>query len=158
LTCFRYFQRPLNIYCEFIPQVIFLFSLFGYLVLLVFSKWVWFDADMAACAPSILITLINMVLMKDGEVAGCEGSKGQFYAGQGGIEKLLVFAAFVSVPWMLAVKPYLLFKQNKAKVMARANVSEFRFIRALDPFQFFFLATKCRENSLAFNTKKELLE
>lgn len=56
----------MNIYCEFIPQIIFLTCLFGYLVLLVFHKWVWYGAGGADsvspyCAPSILITFINMV-------------------------------------------------------------------------------------------------
>jgi V-type H+-transporting ATPase subunit a len=113
----------LNIYCEFIPQIIFLCSLFGYLVILVFTKWVWFTADQAACAPSILITLINMVLMKDGEIPGCEGAKGQFYSGQPGVQKVLVFCAFISVPWMLVIKPVVLYRQNKAKVAGRALVS-----------------------------------
>lgn len=62
----RFFNRPMNIYCEFIPQLLFLFCLFVYLVLLVFHKWVWYGAggdpaSSPSCAPSILITFINMV-------------------------------------------------------------------------------------------------
>ncbi|CAG0914205.1 unnamed protein product [Notodromas monacha] len=113
-----YFKRPLNIYCEFIPQILFLLSLFGYLVILVFFKWVWYSADTAGCAPSILITLINMVLMKDNEVPGCPST---VYAGQQQFQQFLVLIAFLCVPWMLLVKPFVLFRQNSARVRARAN-------------------------------------
>ena len=36
----RYFRDQLSIYCEFIPQVIFLNGLFGYLCILIVSKWI----------------------------------------------------------------------------------------------------------------------
>lgn len=49
----RYFQRPLNIFCEFIPQVVFLFCMFGYLIILIFYKWIHYDSSIAA--PSLLI-------------------------------------------------------------------------------------------------------
>ena len=66
----RFFSRPMNIYCEFIPQITFLTGLFGYLILLVFHKWTWYGpggdaASGPACAPSILITFINMVRQPD---------------------------------------------------------------------------------------------
>lgn len=35
----RYFGRRQNIFVEFIPQIIFLLFLFGYLSLLMFIKW-----------------------------------------------------------------------------------------------------------------------
>ena len=40
-----YFRRTLNIFCEFIPQLIFLLFLFMYLNVLVFHKWVWYYAN-----------------------------------------------------------------------------------------------------------------
>ncbi|TMS14834.1 V-type proton ATPase 116 kDa subunit a isoform 1 [Larimichthys crocea] len=39
-----YFKKPLNIYLGFIPEIVFMFSLFGYLVILIFYKWVSYDA------------------------------------------------------------------------------------------------------------------
>ena len=35
----RYFQKPMNVYTEFIPQILFLCCMFGYLSLLMFIKW-----------------------------------------------------------------------------------------------------------------------
>ncbi|CAG0900787.1 unnamed protein product, partial [Cyprideis torosa] len=49
----RFFNKPLNIWAEFIPQVIFLTFLFGYLVILVFVKWIAYDASTAGCAPRV---------------------------------------------------------------------------------------------------------
>ncbi|CAG0882372.1 unnamed protein product [Darwinula stevensoni] len=90
----RYFKRPLNIWCEFIPQLVFMCSLFGYLIILVFHKWVFFSADQAGCAPSILITLINMVLLKtppecnkDINPKCCDA---YMFAGQNSLQKFLL--------------------------------------------------------------------
>merc|ERR1711879_229357 len=64
--------KALNITCEFIPQILFLSCMFGYMALLMFHKWTayaagGFDGDKTTterCAPSILITFINMILFK----------------------------------------------------------------------------------------------
>lgn len=34
-----YFKKPLNLYCEFIPQMLFLCCTFGYLTIMIFLKW-----------------------------------------------------------------------------------------------------------------------
>ena len=68
----KYFEKRVNIICEFIPQFMFLTCMFGYMSLLMFHKWTsfiagGFDNDVLTterCAPSILITFINMVLFK----------------------------------------------------------------------------------------------
>lgn len=58
----RYFKKPINMWCEFVPQMIFLQFIFGYLVVMIFLKWFLFSADNSKDAPSLIITLINMFL------------------------------------------------------------------------------------------------
>ncbi|KAJ8307251.1 hypothetical protein KUTeg_015335 [Tegillarca granosa] len=99
----RYFKKPLNIFCEFIPQVVFLASIFGYLVILVFVKWVKYDGSPESTrkAPNLLIGLINMFLF--------QGSKDQYmFTGQGHFQGFLIFLIVICVPWMWFVKPLLL--------------------------------------------------
>lgn len=113
----RYFKNKLAIYCEFIPQVIFLVFLFFYMTLLMFMKWTKYSADSediqfsAGCAPSILITFINMVLFKSVE-EGSECSPWMF-GGQAGIQKFLVVVALLCVPWMLLAKPIMIMRSRK---------------------------------------------
>ncbi|XP_066998740.2 V-type proton ATPase 116 kDa subunit a 1 isoform X4 [Anabrus simplex] len=120
-----YFQKPMSIFCEFIPQIIFLTFLFLYMCILMFIKWVAYGpqnflTSSPYCAPSILITFINMVLMNaNSTLPGCETN---MYAGQGAIQTLLVVCALLCVPWMLLAKPILLIRnQRKMHVPLNSN-------------------------------------
>ncbi|CAH0558683.1 unnamed protein product [Brassicogethes aeneus] len=115
-----YFKNKLSIICEFIPQVIFLVFLFFYMVMLMFIKWFMYYATnerthitySTRCAPSILITFINMMLNKETDYEKiCETP--YLFAGQGGIQKLLVFCALICVPWMLLAKPIMIMRSRK---------------------------------------------
>ncbi|XP_057570222.1 V-type proton ATPase 116 kDa subunit a 1 isoform X4 [Hippopotamus amphibius kiboko] len=98
-----YFKKPLNIYFGFIPEIIFMTSLFGYLVILIFYKWTAYNADTSEKAPSLLIHFINMFLFSYGD-----SSNSMLYAGQKGIQCFLVVVALLCVPWMLLFKPLVL--------------------------------------------------
>ncbi|XP_039112729.1 V-type proton ATPase 116 kDa subunit a1 isoform X4 [Hyaena hyaena] len=98
-----YFKKPLNIYFGFIPEIIFMTSLFGYLVILIFYKWTAYDAHTSEKAPSLLIHFINMFLFSYGD-----SSNSMLYSGQKGIQCFLVVVALLCVPWMLLFKPLVL--------------------------------------------------
>ncbi|XP_022595187.1 V-type proton ATPase 116 kDa subunit a isoform X1 [Seriola dumerili] len=101
-----YFQKPLNIYLGFIPEIVFMASLFGYLVILVFYKWVAYDARTSRDAPSLLIAFINMFLFNYNDP-----SNKPLYRGQAAVQSLLVVIALACVPCMLIVKTLVLRRQ-----------------------------------------------
>uniref|UniRef100_A0AAQ5Y787 V-type proton ATPase subunit a n=1 Tax=Amphiprion ocellaris TaxID=80972 RepID=A0AAQ5Y787_AMPOC len=101
-----YFQKPLNIYLGFIPEIIFMASLFGYLVILIFFKWVSYDARSSRDAPSLLIAFINMFLFNYDDP-----SVKPLYRGQMGLQIFLVIIALACVPCMLIVKTLVLRRQ-----------------------------------------------
>ncbi|KAK2585280.1 hypothetical protein KPH14_009971 [Odynerus spinipes] len=113
-----YFKRKINITCEFIPQIIFLTMLFLYMVILMFIKWIKYHATLTSeirpspyCAPSVLITFINMVLFNTPtQLKGCDM---WMYPGQDGFQRFLVIVAVLCVPWMLLAKPIMLMRNAK---------------------------------------------
>eukprot|EP00039_Didymoeca_costata_P018105 m.332133 g.332133 ORF g.332133 m.332133 type:complete len:848 (+) comp16883_c0_seq1:89-2632(+) len=116
----RYFKKPLDVYHMFLPQIIFLMSIFGYLCVMIVYKWCTAEFPQGQ-PPSLLLMLINMFLklgspIEDGEVlyGGTDGKTQQ------GFQTILVALALVCVPWMLAVKPYFLGKQIKRDAERRA--------------------------------------
>ncbi|CAB3237965.1 unnamed protein product [Arctia plantaginis] len=124
-----YFKRRISIYVEFIPQIMFLTLLFFYMVLLMFIKWTSYGPSPALnfntslpevvrssgyCAPSILITFINMMLFKHDENAR-EVCDEVMFAGQMTIQKMFVIIALLCVPVMLFGKPYFIMKDQKQR-------------------------------------------
>ena len=102
---------------EFIPQVIFLNALFGYLCLLIVVKWA------TGSTADLYHTLIYMFLAPGHGGLTCYGGcpENAMLPGQGGLQVLLLLAAFVSVPWMLVPKPLILKKRWEARGAAAAR-------------------------------------
>lgn len=100
------FKRSLDIWANFIPQILFLESIFGYLVVCILYKWSvdWSKTDKQP--PSLLNMLIDMFL-SPGTV------KEPLYNGQGFVQVVLVLVAVVCIPWMLCTKPYFQYKEIK---------------------------------------------
>ena len=103
-----HFKRPLNIYAEFIPQILFLQSIFGYLVVCIILKWST-DWSKASTQPPGLLNMLIYMFLSPGSVKPEE----QLFAGQGMLQIILLLVALVCVPWMLCVKPYMAWKELK---------------------------------------------
>ncbi|XP_050977589.1 V-type proton ATPase 116 kDa subunit a 2 isoform X3 [Labeo rohita] len=71
-----HFRQKFKIYLLFLPELLFLLCLFGYLVFMIFYKWLAFSVRDSQLAPSILIHFINMFLMQ-------ENATTPLYPGQG---------------------------------------------------------------------------
>ncbi|KAG5831793.1 hypothetical protein ANANG_G00282990 [Anguilla anguilla] len=121
-----YFKKSLNIFLGFIPEIVFMSSLFGYLVLLVFYKWGAYSAATSKDAPSLLIAFINMFLFNYSDP-----TNKPLYKGQVAIQCLLVVIALACVPCMLIVKPLLLRRQHLWK--KRLGTQNFGGIRLSEP-------------------------
>lgn len=110
-----HFKKPLNIYAEFIPQILFMESLFGYLVITIIYKWSidWYakDAhgDTLRNSPPGLLNMLIYMFLSPGNVSPDE----QLYSGQPFVQTVLLLLAVCCVPWMLLLKPYMLWKEHK---------------------------------------------
>uniref|UniRef100_A0A8C6X5R9 V-type proton ATPase subunit a n=1 Tax=Naja naja TaxID=35670 RepID=A0A8C6X5R9_NAJNA len=111
-----YFKKPLNIFLGFIPEIIFMSSLFGYLIILIIYKWAAYNAKNSMHAPSLLIHLINMFLFS------YEKNAQMLYSGQKGIQCFLVVVAFLCIPWMLIAKPLILRQQYLQRRLSLTEV------------------------------------
>uniref|UniRef100_A0A669BE41 V-type proton ATPase subunit a n=1 Tax=Oreochromis niloticus TaxID=8128 RepID=A0A669BE41_ORENI len=98
-----YFRKKYNLYLVFIPELVFMLSLFGYLVFMIFYKWLAFSHKDSKDAPSILIHFINMFIMQN------DSSLKPLYPGQNGLQIFLVIVAVLSVPVLLLGKPVYLY-------------------------------------------------
>ncbi|KAI4570689.1 hypothetical protein MJT46_006206 [Ovis ammon polii x Ovis aries] len=100
---YRFFRNTLNIILQFIPEMIFILSLFGYLVFMIIFKWCSFSVSVSRRAPSILIHFINMFLFNYKD-----SSNVPLYQYQQEVQSFFVIMALISVPWMLLIKPFIL--------------------------------------------------
>eukprot|EP01130_Rhizamoeba_saxonica_P015557 TRINITY_DN7019_c0_g1_i1.p1 TRINITY_DN7019_c0_g1~~TRINITY_DN7019_c0_g1_i1.p1 ORF type:complete len:814 (-),score=177.13 TRINITY_DN7019_c0_g1_i1:30-2471(-) len=111
-----YFDKKEDIWFEFLPQLLFLSSVFGYLCFLIFFKWTipFIENDQShdsplttQSAPLLLNVLIYMFLPTKNDTQA-------LYSGQGIVQGILAILALICIPWMLIPKPlYLWWKANK---------------------------------------------
>lgn len=104
----KFFKNNLNIWYQFVPQMIFLNSLFGYLALLIIVKWC------TGSKADLYHILIYMFLSPTDDLG-----ENQLFIGQKFFQIVLLLLALISVPWMLIPKPFLLKKQYEERHQGR---------------------------------------
>ncbi|XP_010918985.1 V-type proton ATPase subunit a3 isoform X2 [Elaeis guineensis] len=100
----KFFRNNLNIWYQFVPQLIFLNSLFGYLSLLIIVKWC------TGSKADLYHVMIYMFLSPTDDLG-----ENQLFPGQKTLQLVLLLLALISVPWMLFPKPILLKKQHQER-------------------------------------------
>ncbi|KAH9898679.1 V0/A0 complex, 116-kDa subunit of ATPase [Xylariomycetidae sp. FL2044] len=123
----RHFKKPIDIWGNFVPGMIFFQSIFGYLVVCIIYKWsVDWSAPDAGPPPGLLNMLIYMFL-QPGTLDV------QFYRGQKQVQVMLLLLAFIQVPILLFLKPfYLRWEHNKARAKGYRGIGEHSRVSALD--------------------------
>ncbi|XP_042004466.1 V-type proton ATPase subunit a3-like [Salvia splendens] len=97
-----FFKNSINTWFQFVPQMIFLNSLFGYLSLLIIVKWC------TGSQADLYHVMIYMFLSPTDDLG-----ENQLFPGQKTLQMVLLLLALVSVPWMLLPKPFLLKMQHE---------------------------------------------
>ncbi|XP_074123905.1 V-type proton ATPase 116 kDa subunit a 4 [Sminthopsis crassicaudata] len=113
-----YFKKTINIVLQFIPEMIFILCLFGYLVFMIIFKWCQYDVYTSRSAPSILIHFINMFLFNYDDP-----TNKPLYAHQQEVQSFLVIFALIAVPWMLLIKPFILRARHRKSQALLTNVA-----------------------------------
>ncbi|KAK6935991.1 V-type ATPase, V0 complex, 116kDa subunit family [Dillenia turbinata] len=104
----RFFGSSLDIRHQFVPQMIFLNSLFGYLSLLIVVKWC------TGSQADLYHVMIYMFLSPTDDLG-----ENQLFWGQRPLQIILLLSALVAVPWMLFPKPFILRKQHLERFQGR---------------------------------------
>ncbi|KAI1328069.1 V-type ATPase, V0 complex, 116kDa subunit family [Xylariaceae sp. FL0255] len=124
----KHFRKPIDIWGNFVPGMIFFQSIFGYLVICIIYKWSvdWYAADKSP--PGLLNMLIYMFLQP-----GAINEGEELYRGQATVQVILLLLAFVQVPILLFLKPfYLRWEHNKARAKGYRGIGENSRVSALD--------------------------
>lgn len=103
-----HYGYEMDIIGDFIPQIVFLLSIFGYLCFLIFYKFTWGTPS----SPLLLIVLIWMFL-PGGKDAGHIFQNVDL---QNSLQLFLVVVALSMIPIMLIPKPIVLYCKYKAKL------------------------------------------
>ncbi|KAH6836545.1 vacuolar proton ATPase A1 [Perilla frutescens var. hirtella] len=104
----RFFSNSLDIKYQFVPQMIFLNSLFGYLSLLIIIKWC------TGSQADLYHVMIYMFLSPFEDLG-----ENKLFWGQGVLQVILLIVAVIAVPWMLFPKPFILKRLHTERFQGR---------------------------------------
>jgi V-type H+-transporting ATPase subunit a len=122
----RHFKKPIDIWGNFVPGMIFFQAIFGYLVMCIIYKWTvdWFGIHQQP--PGLLNMLIYMFL-QPGTLDV------PLYPGQKPVQIFLLLLALAQVPILLFLKPfYLRWEHNRARGRGYRGIGERAHASALD--------------------------
>lgn len=109
-----YHKDWIEFFFEFLPQIILLWVLFGYMDILIIGKWLTSYVDKYPAAPPIIPTMINNFLnfgiqpSTKFEMDGKIVTKNLYVFDEGvqkPISQIFLLMAFITIPLMLCVKP-----------------------------------------------------
>lgn len=127
----RHFKKPIDIWGNFVPGMIFFQSIFGYLVVCIIYKWSvqWIDLESGEtiAAPPGLLNMLIYMFLQPGKLDM------ELYRGQQYVQVVLLLLAFVQVPILLFLKPfYLRWENNRARARGYRGIGETSRVSALD--------------------------
>ena len=118
-----HYRQPLSVLFDFVPQLLFMLATFGYMVFLIFYKWL--APSVTPACPYIINTMINMFI-SFGSLPAAE----QLYPHQNTVQVALVVTALVCALAMFFPKPIIIALRNR-RATARASRSRPRRHRNL---------------------------
>lgn len=103
-----YRRNCLDFVFEFLPQILLLLGLFGWMDYLIIVKWLTNWGSLTQYAPSIISTMIDMALNGGNPSTPTDLPIVGTAAEQKMIENILIYIILICVPTMLCVKPCIL--------------------------------------------------
>ena len=116
-----YFGNILEFIFEFIPQIIFMLALFGYMIVMIFIKWSIDWTGRSDHAPSLITQLMNIVL-KLGDIVRIRKDNVDEPLPLWGdgtsqilVNRIILILAFLCIPILLLPKPIITYMDKKNK-------------------------------------------
>jgi len=106
---------------EFIPQIIFINAMFGWMCVLIVYKWTVQDNTQGPYNANLITAMINMGLAAGKAEAGMNGTAIMEPSFQSSLQFYLFITAMICVPTMLLVKPLILILGPHAEHKNKVN-------------------------------------
>jgi V-type H+-transporting ATPase subunit a len=110
-------HSKLDIFCEFVPQIIFMLSIFGYMVFLIFYKWA---VSWDGVQPPFLLNVMIYMYLSIYKLA----DENKLFEGQLYVQWFCIFFTVITIPWMLLPKPLILKRRYQNKLRAQNQIVE----------------------------------
>ena len=119
-----YFSRKIDFFFEFIPQLVILLALFGYMDFLIIVKWLTNFDGRESKAPSIIQTMIQMFINMGQIPVGTDPLLGDNDKTQHTVSLVLLVLTLVCIPTLLCCKPIWLYKGSKESKVRKQKIEQ----------------------------------